>query len=301
MGSSSAPMAYTPANQAGADASYTSTLNNLTAGNQQTYNTAQSGFNDTYSAVKNNPFYAQAQTGANAAGAAQYAGGQADMANANTMNNFAPSIIASGFDPTSALYNNQMKQAQDASSIASSQAGVAGSPFAAGMQGDATTNFNLNWQASQAQKQQQAISALAGLFGSSGSLAAEGSQQMAQGAAMPAQAYNANQDSIMKALSQLVSGTNAAGSALNKDVGQYGDYLNIGQGATNSQIQATQVNNAAPGWLSALGSLGGMAANAAMMASGSPPAATGGLSKAATQPMNSFSGPISNAALFAGM
>lgn len=302
MGGSSAPMAYTPANQAGADASYTNTLNGLTAGNQQTYNTAQSGFNNTYNAVANNPYYAQGQQQINASGAQQYAQGGTDIANANTLNSMAPSIIASGFDPTSALYNNQLKSAQDAQSIASAQAGVAGSPFAAGMQGDATTNFNLNWQASQAAKQQQAIAALGQLFGQSGGLAAQGSQQQMAGAAAPAQAYNANQTSIMQALSQLVNGTNAAGSALNQDVGQYGNYLNIGQGATNSQIQATQVNNAAPGWLSALGSLGGMAANVALAGAGGPSsAAAGGLSQAATQPMNSFSGPVSNAAVVAGI
>ena len=276
MGGSSAPMAYTPANQAGADASYTSTLNNLTAGNQGTYNTAQTGFNQTYQNTLNNPYYAQAQQGVNTAGAAQVGAGQTAMNNAGTLNSFAPSIIASGFDPTSALYNNQMKQAQDASSIASSQAGVAGSPFAAGMQSDATTNFNLNWQASQAQKQQQAITALSQLFGSSNSLANSGASEMAQGAAAPAQAYNANQTSIMQALSQLVNGTNAAGSALNKDVSQYGDYLNIGQGATNSQIQATQVNNSSGGLLGALGSLGGMAPQLASMFSGGGSSGGGG-------------------------
>ena len=84
MGGSSAPMAYTPANQAGADASYTSTLNNLTAGNQGTYGTAQTGFNNTYNAVANNPYAASAQTGVNTAAAAGYGAGQTSMNNAST-------------------------------------------------------------------------------------------------------------------------------------------------------------------------------------------------------------------------
>lgn len=280
MGGSSAPMAYTPGNQAGADSSYTSNLNSLTQGNQQTYGTAQTGFNQTYQNVLNNPYAGQAQSGANAAGAAQYGAGQADMNNASTMNGMAPSIMASGFDPTSAMYNHQMKSAQDASQIAQAQAGVAGSPFGAGQVGDATTNFNLDWQAGQAQKQQQAIAALSQLFSGSSGLAATGASQMMQGAAAPAQASNANQTSIMTALAQLVNGTNAAGSAVNKDVSQYGDYLNIGQGATNSQVQATQANNAAPGWLSALGSLGGMGAQLAM-AGGASGSGTGGFNPTA--------------------
>ena len=39
----------------------------------------------------------------NASGAQQYAQGGTDIANANTLNSMAPSIVASGFDPTSAL------------------------------------------------------------------------------------------------------------------------------------------------------------------------------------------------------
>ena len=259
MGGSSAPMAYTPQNQAGADSSYTSNLNSLTQGDQSTYNTAQTGFNDTYQNVLNNPYYAQGQSQVNSAAGQQYASGTADVNNANTMNSLAPSIIASGFDPTSALYNNQLKSAQDAQSIASAQAGVAGSPFAAGMQGDATTNFNLNWQQQQAQKQQQAIAALGQLFGNSANLASTGASQQMQGAAAPAQAYNANQSSIMTALQQLVSGTTGAGSQVNNDIGQYGNYLQIGQGATNSQDNATQINNQPSGLLGGLTKLFGMA------------------------------------------
>ena len=259
MGGSSAPMAYTPQNQAGADSSYTSNLNSLTQGDQNTYNTAQTGYNQAYQNVLNNPYYAQGQQQINASGAQQYAQGGTDIANANTLNGMAPSIIASGFDPTSALYNNQLKSAQDAQSIASAQAGVAGSPFAAGMQGDATTNFNLNWQASQAVKQQQAIAALSSLYGNSANLASTGASQQMQGAAAPAQAYNANQSSIMSALQQLVSGTTSAGSQVNSDIGQYGNYLQIGQGATNSQDNATQINNQPSGLLGGLTKLFGMA------------------------------------------
>ena len=263
MGGSSAPMAYTPANQAGADASYTSTLNNLTAGDTANYATANQGFNQTYQNVLNNPYYAQAQQGINASGAQQYASGTADINNANTLNGLAPSIIASGFDPTSALYNNQLKSAQDAQSIASAQAGVAGSPFAAGMQSDATTNFNLDWQAQQAQKQQQAIAALSSLFSNSASTAATGAAQQQAGAAAPAQAYNSNQATIMQALQQLVSGTGSASSTVNNDVSQYGNYLGIGQNATQINDQATQVNNSQSGLLGGLGSLLSSAGTAA--------------------------------------
>jgi hypothetical protein len=276
MGGSSAPMAYTPANQAGADASYTSTLNNLTAGDTANYATANQGFNQAYQSVLNNPYYAQGQQGVNASGAQQYASGTADINNANTLNGLAPSIVASGFDPTSALYNSGLKSAQDAQSIASSQAGVAGSPFAAGMRGDATTNFNTNWQAGQASKQQQAIAALASLFSSSAGTAATGAAQQQAGAAAPAQFSNANQNSIMSALQQLVTGTGGAASTVQGDVGGYGTYLGIGQNATQSQDQATQINNQSSGLGAGLGQILGMVGKIGVTA------ATGGTSAAFT-------------------
>ena len=58
MGGNDAPMAYTPANQAGADSAYTSTLNNLTATNTANLATANQGYNQLYGTVMNNPYNA---------------------------------------------------------------------------------------------------------------------------------------------------------------------------------------------------------------------------------------------------
>ncbi|MDE2426704.1 MAG: hypothetical protein KGO96_12435 [Elusimicrobia bacterium] len=252
-------MAYTPASQSQADASYTNTLNNLTSANQNTFNTAAQGYNTAYQNVLNNPYAASAQSGVNAASAAGYGAGQTDLANAATLNSYAPSIIASGFDPTSALYNNQLKSAQDAAAISAAQSGVAGSPFGAGLVGDASTNFNLNWQAQRAAKQQQAIAALSSLFGQSNTLASAGATQMANSAIAPSAQYNANQGDILSALSQLVSGMGNASTTLQNDVSDYGKYLALGQNATQLQDQATQINNSSGGLLGGLGSIFGLA------------------------------------------
>ena len=48
-----------------------------------------------------------------------------------------------------------------------------------------------------------------------------------------------------------------ASAPLQSDVSSYGNYLGLGQAASAQQTQATQVNNSAPGILSALTSLGG--------------------------------------------
>ena len=73
--------------------------------------------------------------------------------------------------------------------------------------------------------------------------------------AAPAQAYNANQSSIMSALANLVNGTSTASGAVQNDVGAYGNYLNIGQQATQINDNATKINNSQSGLLGGLGSL----------------------------------------------
>lgn len=255
MGGDSAPMPYTPANQAGADASYTSNLNALTAADQATLGTASTGYNQAYQQQINSPYAAQAQAGANTAGANAYAAGTTDVANAQQLGSYAPALMQSGFDPQSAMYNQQLKGAQDAQSVANAQSGVAGSPFGAGMVGDAAQQFNLNWQASQAQRQQQAIAALASLYENQQQLAATGAQNQAAGAALPQQTYTDINNQNISALNSLVTGMGNASAPLVNDMNAAGNYLNIGQNSTKVADQATQQNNTQGGIMGSLGTV----------------------------------------------
>jgi len=241
MGGSDAPMAYQPANQAGADQQYYSGLSTNAANMNSLYNTANQGFSSLYNNTLNNPYYSQALTSAQnvatqgaatagnetslgtglanlipgilgqasassgaatsagvgasntsnalagaAAGYAPTAVGQANgvydagasylpqiMAaygqNAQTANSLIPSLVQSGYDPQSALYNQQLQTATDTSKAQSAAAGLAGSPFAAGQASDAATNFNLNWQNQQQARQLAGATGIEGLLGSSNS------------------------------------------------------------------------------------------------------------------------------------
>jgi hypothetical protein len=299
MGSSSAPMAYTPANQAGADSSYMSTLNTLTAGNTANYNTANTGYNAGYQAQANNPYAASAQSGVNTAAAAGMAAGQTDFKNSATLDSLAPAIQAYGFDPNSQQYNYNLNQTQQQAAANNAQAGVAGSPFGTGLVNDATTNFNMDWQSQQAGKSQQATAALSALFNASGALGVQGGSQMAASAVAPSQNYTNNNDSIMAALNNLVKGMGAASSPLTSDVAQYGNYLNIGQNATQSQDQATQINNAQPGALGAIASLlGGGPGGLGKYLSGGGSGGSGSSGGGGSSTINTGGGSWSDALMF---
>lgn len=266
MGGESAPMPYKPANEAGADAQYTAGLNSLSAANTGTLATAGAGYDKAYQAQVNSPYAAGAQAGANTAGANGFAAGTTDLANAAKLGSYAPQIEQSGFDPQSANYNRQLKGAQDSQSVANAQSGVAGSPFGAGMVGDATQQFQQNWQAGQQQRQQAAISALSELFGHQSSLAATGAQNQAAGAALPQQTYtDINQQSIA-ALTALVQGMGNASTPLQRDVQADGTYLGIGQSATDLAAKVTSQNNKESGIMGALGAIFSRAEQGAQMA-----------------------------------
>lgn len=258
MGGSSAPMPYTPANQAGADSAYYSTLGNLTAGNQATYNTANTGYNAAYQGVLNNPYNASAQSGVNAASADEMASGKTGVANAKQMQTFAPGIISYGFDPQGANYNFGLQGAQDMQSVANARSGVAGSPFGAGAVGDAGQAFSRQWSADQFSKAQQALDALGKLFSTSQDLSMKGSKAEAAASVAPQQTAYDIQYNNLAALDSLVNGMGTASKPLASDVSGYGNYLTLGQNSTQIADQATQINNSSSGLLGGLGSLFGM-------------------------------------------
>ncbi len=120
-GGSSAPMAYTPTNQAGQDQNYNALTGQLNSAGSNLLNTAQTGYGNLYNQAQANPYYGQAQTGANqvaqqgAGVSAQQAGGAAQMtglaAGANGLAtaggyglNYAPSVLTNGLTAANNSY-----------------------------------------------------------------------------------------------------------------------------------------------------------------------------------------------------
>jgi hypothetical protein len=269
MGGHNAPMPYKPEHQKGADSAYYNTLGGLTAGNQGTFDTAAKGFQNSYQKIEANPYNESAQTGINKASGDAWNAGAQGIADAGRLGSYAEPLVQYGFDPQGSNYNWGMKGAQDQQNLASSRAGVAGSPFAAGMAADAGQGFQRQWDQDKFGRAQSALQSLAQLFQARQGMASAGAGQEAVAAAAPQEAYNNTNFTNMQALQALVDGMGGASRPLQGDVGQYGDYLNIGQNSTRIANDVTKTNNANGGILGGLGGLFGMAANFAMPGGGS--------------------------------
>lgn len=103
---------------------------------------------------------------------AALAKGYADpmTADANMLRSYEPYLAEMGLDPNFSEYNYGLKQTEDTQNVASAEQGVAGSPFAAGLEGDAMAAYKRNYDASRATRAMQALAALSGLSGSAANL-----------------------------------------------------------------------------------------------------------------------------------
>ena len=258
MGGPSAPTAYQPANQAGADASYTQNLNTNTQNNQGLWNYAMPQYQTAVNNVTNNPFNAQAQQGAGQVAQAGQGVGQDQLARGQMTSNLAPGIMQSGFDPQSANYNWNLGQTLNSLSAQQAQQGTAGSPFASGMAGDATQAFNRNWSMDQQQRQGNAVQQLGQVNASADATQGQGLRTLEGSSQLPANVYQGQQAQTMSALAQFLQAMNGLSAQSTANTAGYGNYMGIGQGATSLDQNAAKINSAGGGLLGGLGSLGGM-------------------------------------------
>jgi len=148
-----------------------------------------------------NPYYPTAQAGAGA-GAGYGAGG------AQSLSNAGQSLLQSGFDPQSALFNRTQQQLLDQSNAVNAMSGVAGTPYGASVTSNALGNFDINWQNNQLNRQATAAGAASPLLQAAPGLAASSG-------ALPSQAYLGQLGAISPFLNQqLQAGTTGLGSAL---------------------------------------------------------------------------------------
>jgi hypothetical protein len=127
----------------------------------------------------------------------------------------AQQLLTQGFDPQQALFNKLSQQTMDASMAANAAAGLGSSPYGASVAGNNQSNFDINWQNQQLQRELQAAQGagqvqqtIGGLYGMGGNLLGEAGN-LYQGAQMAP-----------------IIGTQAAGDA-------YKTGLGLGQGAAN--------------------------------------------------------------------
>jgi hypothetical protein len=277
MGSSTAPQAYTPPDQAGAASGLSSAASSLSALGGTTTGTAVPGYQQIYSAVQNNPYYAGAQAAANQTGATGTAFGNQEVQTgtglqnlATSLGQYAPGIAATAFDPQGQLYNQQQGQNLAQTNAINAQNGVAGSPYGAGLGALSNQNFNMNWLNNQQTREDAGVAALSslantqsGLATAGGNLGTSGLNNLTTAGNASNAAYNQQQTYIDNALNSLVQGDVAAGSPYSSAASADTSYLGIGQQAAATNVSAYNAQQQADNsFWGGIGSLGGEVAGA---------------------------------------
>ena len=223
--------------------------NNAYAENQPAYaKLEQAGYN--------NPYAAGAQTAANAAGAQYGQLGTTGMQSSNALNAGAMQLLPyvsqvenTAMDPQNALYNRTKQQVMDQAGVSNAQNGLTGSPYGAGVQNAANSNFNIDWQNNKLNRQISGVGAAATGLGAAGN-AMNTAQSVGTNAAgstglageVPNAAYLKNIGNALNALNQY--GTSQTNANANTQIAQQDlqQYLNSGLNQSNAQAQLNQTS-----------------------------------------------------------
>ncbi len=156
-------------------------------------------------------------------------------------------VFNTAFDPQSALYARTQQQLQDQTRASQAARGIQSSPYGAGVENKAMSDFNIDWQNQQLQRQLQGLQGAGNAFGQGAGLQSGGVGMYQQGSAMP---YMANQQvgqNQMAALGQLGQFGQQAAQIPQQQIQDWQQYLNYGNQAAGinnqgygNQLQANQ-------------------------------------------------------------
>lgn len=147
----------------------------------------------------------------------------ADMARAYSalMGQGGRQAYETAMDPQNALYDRTLQRIQDAERAGQSARGIAMSPYAAGLEGDAVRNFNIDWENNLLKRQLAGLSGMQGAFTGSLGFGEAAPQAEIAGAAIPA----GTADTYSALVSKGILGPQAAWMS------QIIPYMNQGMGA----------------------------------------------------------------------
>lgn len=223
------------------------------------------------SSITNNPYADAAQQGAGVAGgmatdAANSAagGGQGLSAFGSQLLQYAPQIAQAAFDPQNALYARTQQQLTDQVRAGEAARGIAMSPYGAGVENNALSNFNIDWQNNALNRANTGVGALSTLGGAAGN-ALSGGLNLGQGASslygtgssLPYTTANTIGQNKIGALDSLSGAGNAANTQSQQAISDWLNYLGQGNAANQTGIAQQAQNNA---WLDDLGNIAGGAA-----------------------------------------
>jgi hypothetical protein len=158
-------------------------------------------------------------------------------------------LLQMGFDPQGALYARTQQQMQDQNAARAAQQGVAGTPYGQGVQNQANSNFNIDWQNQQLQRALAGAQGAGGLLGQLGASSQQGAgmqnaglQEMLQGFGQPYNTFRGINADQLALLNQAGGYGQQAAQIPQQQIQDYLAYLNQSNQNQNTQISAQQLN-----------------------------------------------------------
>ena len=198
----------------------------------------------------NNPYAGGAQGAANIGGALGQAGALNQFGAGGQLGALGNYVGQLGVDPQQQLYNYLQNQNMQQAQVANAQAGVANTPYGAGVVDQSNQLFNMNWQNQLLNRATQGLGADIGAQQAASGLQGQGAQQYAQAGALPYQTYGQIGQGQIGALGQLGQFGSQGQVVAQTPIQDYLSYLQAGTGAQQAatgQLNA-QVGQQNIGW-----------------------------------------------------
>lgn len=186
--------------------------------------------NDPYAALFQGGAGAASNLGINAALAQYGLGGQLGQA--------GQGLLGLGFDPQQQLYSRLVQQLQDQTRVGQAARGINMTPYGAGLENQAMSDFNINWQNAQLQRALQATQGAGGAFQTGAGMMAGAPGQMLSAYGMPYGVSQAIGGAGLGTLGQLQQIYGGAQQGMNVPLENYANYVQMGNQANAIANQA---------------------------------------------------------------
>ncbi len=228
-------------------------------GNYNTAGQSLGQYGNIVQSLLNNPYASQYQQGANATaglgwgtGLEQLGGASNLIQQGNSMLPYAQSILNTGFDPQNALYDRTLQQVTDQSRAAQSARGIAMSPYGAGVENKALSDFNIDWQNNLLNRQNTAAQGAGYLTNSAGNainlgqnVGTLGLQTLTNAAGLPYATANTLGTNQLGTLGQYGQFGQSASAIPQQQIANYLQYLAAANSASGTANQGAAVQNQA--------------------------------------------------------
>jgi len=200
----------------------------------------------TTAGLYNNPYAQFMQGGAAGAAGLGMTGALNAFEQGSSLYPYAQAVMQTGFDPQQALYERTAQQVAQQARAGQAARGVLTTPYGAGLENKAMSDFNIDWQNSQLQRQIAAGGAGQNLINAGANITAAAPGNFMQGATYPYATFNTIGQGQLGALNQYGQFGQSAAQIPQQQIANYLQYIGAGNQANQvaNQNYQTQLNQA---------------------------------------------------------